>query len=305
MRTRPINAQTLSKLYLTKRNSIPQIASKLGLPKSNVEYWLEKAGIPRRFPFRYPRLPFSGTERDMAYLSGFALGDLYVKRLMSGVLVSSTSTHPAFIALFRMMFGKYGKVTASPAFDSKLVRYQWVIRTTLDPSFNFMIKGRGVPSFVSEKDFLHFFAGFFDAEGTINIAFRVRSVLRKEIEVSLSVVNTNWFLMKEIATRMHRFHPVLSISQRAGTPTSYNRTTRKRDLWILKFSKREEVRALLSELPIAHEEKKLKARLARDILEGIGWDSAVSKLQAIRRNQGDEVRELSERAGNSLSRNSN
>lgn len=48
-KVRPIGAELLRDLYCNKGLSIPSIGRKIAMPKTNVEYWMKKYGIPSRW----------------------------------------------------------------------------------------------------------------------------------------------------------------------------------------------------------------------------------------------------------------
>lgn len=121
---RPLQLALLRYLYIDKGLSVRQIASAIRFPKSNVEYWMRRHGIAARPLLRYPRLPFDGDTHEMAYAVGLRLGDLYVVRKGHGISVSTTTTHPAMLDLFRRMFGRYGHVLETPCLNRADSRYQ-------------------------------------------------------------------------------------------------------------------------------------------------------------------------------------
>jgi len=60
-------------------------------------------------PLKYPRKPFSGNEKEKAYLLGLRAGDIYAQqRTPNTVEVTTATTHPAMIDLFYDIFDKYG-----------------------------------------------------------------------------------------------------------------------------------------------------------------------------------------------------
>lgn len=302
--TRPISAETLHRLYLDEGSSIIRVARELGLPKTNVEYWLEKHGIARRPLLIYERHPFSGDAREKSYLLGLRLGDLHVVRYGFGIKVSTTTTHPAMLSLFRKTFEGYGHVSSSPSYNKRTDEYQWSTRVNLDFSFMFLLEKRqSVPDWVARSRllFLHFLAGFVDAEGSIGVAFRTRH-RHRYIEPQMSVSNTNLALLRSIAGLASPYFPSLYLEHEAGRATSRKGAIRRKDQWSISFFRREVLRDLLIRLPLRHAEKLERSRMVIDFLNGCDWTTARRRFRQFRLKIKRDVSELAKLAKRQLSK---
>jgi len=144
----------LQDLYIYQKLSTTEVADKLGKSQYATWYLFRRLRIPLRFreeggriyaPKRTPnvRRPFDGSLLDRAYLRGFALGDLDVRRESGlAIAVSSTTTHPAFVALFESLFQSYGPVYVYPINDGER-GYKWKIAARLGNSFAFLLPNQG------------------------------------------------------------------------------------------------------------------------------------------------------------------
>src|SRR2546422_2176832 len=63
---------------------------------------------------KYQRKPFSGSDEERAYLSGFRTGDLDAVKHGRAVRVRTGTTHPLMAELFEELFGRYGYVHSYP-----------------------------------------------------------------------------------------------------------------------------------------------------------------------------------------------
>ncbi len=289
----------MGELYWNQQLSIPKIAKRIGMPKTNVEYWMKKHRIPRRGLLKYPRLPFDGTPSERAYIFGFRWGDLYAAPSGKGIVVSTTTTHPAMVELFRKTFSKYGHVYLHPTYNAGKDSYQWCLKVLLDLSFSFLLRRSDrLPLWITEETsiFSHFLAGLFDAEGSIEIVFRERYRRWKVTQITLSLHNSDKNLLQSIIAHLPHLHPRMVLTYRGGTSTSYGGLIRKRDQWRIEIIRRAEAEGLLTSLPLAHGEKVERARLALDIFRGCPWQDARVRFEAIRKRVKEDVTEFSQRA---------
>lgn len=299
---RPLAAESLRYYYVDRRLSMVKVAQSLGVPKSNVEYWMNKHGIMRRPLLKYPRYPFGGDMKEKAYLFGLRLGDLYVIRDGYGILVNTTTTHPAMLNLFRAAFEGYGHVASIPSYNRRTSEYQWSTRVILHPSFSFLLrKTKRVPKWIARDKllFLHFLAGFVDAEGSIWATFRDGEHRRKVAESCLSISNTNVQLLRHIASLAKEYSPRLWLSKRAGSATSRKGAIRKKDVWEVTVSRRASLSALLRVLPLRHSEKIERSALVVELAAGCEWERGRKRFEALRVRTRNEVRQLA-RLGNVL-----
>lgn len=194
---------------------------------------------------RFRKFPFDGTERDRAYLLGFARGDLNVKRHGRAIRVKTSSTHPAMIDLVTSLLAPYGPLRVYPRF-SKLVGYEWSVEGELDLTFDFLLLHRLSPPGSNEEKgvLLSYLAGLFDAEGSVWL-WKGRTFAPR-----MSFTNKDLSMLDWVRTLLHGlgFHCVQSGPDAKGVY--------KLNLWRV-----EEIVKLLKDFPIRHPEKKAKARI--------------------------------------------
>lgn len=162
----------LIEYYLDKKLSTWQIEKKYGFSRGTVHRKLKEFNISTRSRadshIIYPRKNFSEDLIEKAYLIGFRIGDLGVRRIYPNsktICVASGSTIKEQIELIEGLFKKYGRVKIKTAKNHKI--NIWI---ALNESFNFLLS-KDIPNWV-EKDkelFFSFLAGFSDAEGNIGV----------------------------------------------------------------------------------------------------------------------------------------
>lgn len=129
---------------------------------------------------KYPKRDFSGNLIEKAYLIGFSLGDLHVRKYEKNgkiISVECASTRPAQILLIRNLFRKYGYIRITRSDKSKVIRVQCALNAT----FNFLLKREdNIEPWILNNDecFFAFFAGYIDAEGDIGIYSKNTASLR-------------------------------------------------------------------------------------------------------------------------------
>ncbi len=142
-------------LHWVREVSMTDIAELIGSKTSGYVSWLFKKIEVKARDFEEGRLkgiadarkhkrnPFDGTDEDKAYLLGISHGDFHVSRPFGdAVRVSTSSTHPAMVELFRNLFEKYGHVYQHSRFKKDTHTYEWNLSTILDVSFSFLLEPR-------------------------------------------------------------------------------------------------------------------------------------------------------------------
>ena len=164
--------EQLVDLYLKKKMSTWKIERLYGFSRGTIHRKLREFGLKTRSladsNIKYPRKDFSGDLADKAYLIGFRIGDLGVRKIYPNsktICVASGSTIPEQIDLIRDLFKKYGKVWIKKTKNNKIN-----IQVNLNESFDFLLSKefpRWIPR--NKKYFFAFLAGFTDAEGWIGV----------------------------------------------------------------------------------------------------------------------------------------
>lgn len=166
-----VSYAALKELYIDKRLSSRKIAKIYNRAYSTIDRKIKKYGFKIRNLAQahiiYPRRSFNGDLLEKAYLIGFSLGDLRIRKIYKNsetITVDCGSTKLPQIKLFRELFKPYGRVWVSKT--DRRGRRQ--IQAQLDLSFGFLLKLDGsIDSWIlKNKDYFSaFLAGFTDAEG--------------------------------------------------------------------------------------------------------------------------------------------
>jgi len=222
--------------------------------------------------------PFSGDADDMYYLMGFRTGDLHVKPASNyRILVSCTSSLPAFEKLFHQLFDEYGSVQAYPYVGFTKDGYFCCERShqvSLErPSFDFLLITNSIDPTNLDEDFFAYLSGLADAEACINV-----SRARKNIEavcVTFDFSNTDYNLLEAV------LQGLLTRGMRANI-----RETKTRDgrpYYRLYIKAKRDVFCLLRKLQLRHEDKVAMRDLAIEILERhLAWSEAEPLIGTLR-----------------------
>src|SRR3989344_8895912 len=108
----------LEKWYVDEKLSTWKIEKKYGYCRGTLHRYLKKYGLNRNLSVShivYPRKPFSGNLVEKAYLIGFRLGDLRVRKgghteRSETIKVDCSSTKIEQINMIKKLFSKYGRV---------------------------------------------------------------------------------------------------------------------------------------------------------------------------------------------------
>lgn len=173
-----ISKSKLKDLYIKQRLSSREIAKIYGCAYSTIDYKIREYGFPVKTlaaaHITTLRKNFDGNKTDRAYLIGFAMGDLRVRKVYPNsetINVDCGSTKEEQINLISKLFKPYGRVWVSKPNKKGATQ----IECSLNDSFNFLLKKRIlIDSWIlkSKKYFAAFLAGFTDAEGCISITHK-------------------------------------------------------------------------------------------------------------------------------------
>lgn len=117
---------------------------------------------------RYKKRPFDGNRITKAYMIGFRIGDLSVRKPYKNSHIFDVRCHTTVIDqvnLFKKLFKKYGKISLY-----KTPRPSFNIYCHLDESFSFLLS-KNIESWIEKKNIytIAFIAGYVDAEGSFGI----------------------------------------------------------------------------------------------------------------------------------------
>jgi len=148
-----------------------ELGRRYGLAPQTIRRHLVELGVEIRsvLDSQQPRgrTPCPNVKSLRAYLLGFAIGDMYVRRPNERghtIEVGCSTTHPEQVALVRATFGRFGPVRTSGT----------TVRTSLGPSFAFLLQkyAHAVPEWIPPRPdpvAAAFAAGYIDAEGSFGV----------------------------------------------------------------------------------------------------------------------------------------
>lgn len=197
-----ISKKQLLNLYFNKRLSLKEIGDLFGYTPSGIFGVFKRYGVKLRngsqsSKYHFLRFDFNENDSQKAYMIGFRLGDLHVRKSGEIIKVGGGTTKLDQVNLFKNLFRHYGVVYIGKQ-DKKGA---WHPEVGLNKSFSFLLpKHQRIPALIrnSKKLFLHFLAGYTDAEGNIGCYPRGR----------LKIVSYDYGVLKDIGWCLNRFFKV-------------------------------------------------------------------------------------------------
>ncbi len=158
-------------------------------------------------PPRYPRKDFDGNKADKAYLIGFRLGDLHIRKTHPNsptIQVHTNTTRPEQVCLMFDLFKPYGHVRR----NGQDKRGATKVRCFLNNSFSFLVpKPKTVELWIlqSKKYSLCFLAGYIDAEGFCGLNNRGQPFfgIKSQDKEILSSIQSQILPRVEVNTKLH------------------------------------------------------------------------------------------------------
>ncbi|MDB5245514.1 MAG: hypothetical protein JWN90_619 [Parcubacteria group bacterium] len=178
-----LTKEDLQYLYIHEKKSLKDIGDEFGYSAAGILKKCREFGIKRRAisetSTKHAKYDFAGSNEDKAYIIGFRLGDLGIRKMKNLVYVSSGTTKDAQVTLIRELFSPYGPVWVGNKSKTGAVN----VSCSLNGSFSFLLpKHKNIPKWIlqSSASFYSFLAGYADAEGNFGIQdgrarFRIRS----------------------------------------------------------------------------------------------------------------------------------
>lgn len=234
---KPLPKDELEKLYIGKKMSTRKIALVYQCAYSHVDKYIRKYKFPIRSLAEAHittfRAPFSGDLSERAYLLGFRIGDLRVRKVYKNsetILVDCGSTRMDIIEHVKNMFEPYGRIWIGK--PTKLNKIQ--VECSLDESFSYLLpKYQAFPKWTTQnqKTLLSILAGFIDAEGCFSIFGNGQAFF--------SLGNYNKDILLQIATLLDKLkiHFRFFLSSRVGY-VSREGYVRNGDYWILQINRK-------------------------------------------------------------------
>jgi hypothetical protein len=209
----------------------------------------------------HDKKPFQGSPADRAYLAGITRGDFWAGRHGRAVRVRLGTTHPDMAALFRLLFGWHGPIYEYPK-PAALTEYEWILDCDLDSSFEFLIQSKAdVSEIIRSSDlFMSFLAGFFDAEGTVYFHKK-----RSGGAFELAMANTDEGLLRDIRDELARRGFAVKLERTKQYRAEAVRRGIKNPgefIWRILVWRFEDVRRLMTAMPIRHAERTAKFAIA-------------------------------------------
>lgn len=235
-----IPEKVLKELYLDQCQSSRKIAKLYHCAYSTIDRKIHLAGFPIRNLAQahiiYPRKDFSGNLTEKAYLIGFRIGDLRVRKFYKNsetIKVDCGSTKVEQINLIQSLFSLYGRVWLGRPNKQGATQIECFLNT----SFNFLL-AKEVPKWIFgiKKYFFSFLAGFTDAEGTIFIS-------RKQNLAVYALGNYDLILLQTLKSYLEKYNimvPKLKFSKRKGLLASHGYRY-NHDYWTLAVSKKSDL----------------------------------------------------------------
>jgi biotin operon repressor len=247
----------LRRLYEEEEWTVEAIAEAHGCSAATVSRKMHKYGIKARPPWRerYPRHDFSENPLEKAYLVGFRLGDLTVRRAELSIEVIMTTTRQEQVDLMHDLFDQYGHVYEHHRPEGKVF-----MQVRLNDSFSFLIPKEGhVPDWIlaDERCFFAFAAGYIDADGSI------RTVSPRSARLDIQTYDQGILhgLWKGITNAsIHCAHPRIVVQ--AGWTNNVG-IVQRQDKWGIWVHRRKHLHQLLKRLlPHFQHDKRRKDALA-------------------------------------------
>jgi hypothetical protein len=291
--------RVLDRLHNGKKVSLLQISKEVGRSYTAIWGLCRSLGIQTRgvaeaqansavVRSKHERRPFDGTEEDRAYMTGFKNGDLTAWQVSgTAVMVTSSTTHPAFAEVFRTLFQPFSHVYQYPMFEEGK-GYKWKLAVRLDNSFTFLLKGplEAVSGFSMRRStYLSWLAGMIDSDGNIHT-----SKTRGNPRVRLGVYNSNVPLLETIIRESRRIQynfdgPYLLKEKGTVTPFGIRYT---KDLWHTDLQQTRPAQQLLLELPVRHPEKVRRKELALQVGQR-SWNEIEAELLELKKRIKEDV----------------
>ncbi len=236
-----VSPQELEDYYLNQRLSSRKIAKIYNCAYSTIDRKIRLFGFKVRNRSEshviYEKSDFSGNLSEKAYLIGFSIGDLRVRKFYKNsetVHVDCGSTRNEQIDLIERLFRRYGRVWISKPNKKGVTQIECFLNKTFD--FLLELDKSSVPDWAGKNKlfFSNFLAGFVDAEGSIFIS-------RNKAFFALG--NYDIKLLKEIKYLLEKFgikSPKIFCSVRKGFVASHGYRYNQ-DYWTLSISRKREL----------------------------------------------------------------
>ncbi len=210
-----IPKEKLADLYLRERLSSYQIAKRFSCSQNTIMERLTLFRIKTRTiqegkaltKPRFARKDFDGTKNDRAYLIGFRLGDLHIRKTHPNsptIQISTNSTRQEQVDLMVSLFSAYGHVKITGPDKQGATN----IRCYLNTSFAFLVpKSTKIEFWIlkSKMCAVAFLAGYIDAEGSFGLNNRNQPFfsMKSQDKEIMSAIQSCILPSMHIETKLH------------------------------------------------------------------------------------------------------
>lgn len=302
-----LTADTLRELYVECQRSIPQIAELYGCANETIRQRLLKHDIPIRSFSRAHLVQhgtyneyrdFDGDDCEKAYLLGFRLGDLHVRREKAAsevISISCGSSKYEQIELIQQLFAPFGHLTFSRHvrlnFNGLLYHF---VRCSLNESFEFLLNySSELPGWILDRDdvFVAFFGGFTDAEGS----FQIRKTGGNTPGGRYSLKNTDKRILEQCREKLLSMRVQCTGLQLAykGGWTSKRGVHANKDLWSFNIEQKESLLKFIALISPYIRHAKRRADMER-VRQNVEWRSSEEFQQEANRKRVESNRKTLE-----------
>lgn len=287
----------LDHLHNAKGMSLNDIAKLVGNKTSGYTSWVcGQLGVKRR-PFeeaklkgirekrrKYERGPSDGTDEDRAYLLGLKHGDLTASKPWKGVVrISTSTTHPAMVQLFRSLFEPYGHVYQIPRYKKDTRTYEWNLDVILDDSFSFLLNDfEDVKDWMGENELrvMAYLSGFLDAEGSILVTRNVRGGVVIFVDYFNEYKPILEWVSEEV--RAMGLGTSIRINKPIGRGTTGFLLNHNREYWQVSIFGAARIQDLIRKLSTRHPEKVERGRIALSVTQGMLYSEVAGAVASLR-----------------------
>lgn len=210
IKVRPIGKKrvdiTLSKLrLLMKKNlTIGEIAQRFDCNWYTIKRKMDDYSIKYRQKANqithYFKKNFSGNLTEAAYLIGFGLGDLAIKKAGELIYVKLSTTKSEQIRLFKKLFNKYTYIRISRPDKMGAIK----LDCYLNNSFDFLLAEKDrIPKWIHNNNYsVAFVGGYIDAEGSFGINQKKARFKVDSYDKNILHQIHRWLIKKKIRSKI-------------------------------------------------------------------------------------------------------
>lgn len=264
IKTRPLKKVKVTKneltvLYNKEKKCLSEIAKIYKCCAPTILRKMQKYDIKRRelseTSTRYPKKDFDGNVTEKAYMIGFRLGDLRVRKDHNLIQAGCGTTKQDQIDLIKNVFGRFGHFYVTDKNSLGAMHADCALNT----SFSFLLpKHNSIPKWIlkNKANFLNFVAGYTDAEGNIGITQR---------RAKLRIRSYDKQILQDIDNRFHSLNIKSLFRLDSKTGIDKRGVRHNQDSWGVIINERESLLKIFNYLKPLLKHKKRKS----DLIKGL------------------------------------